>query len=371
MTLTPQQAAQVKAAPPKERAAKTAMYNERNRLRLKQRKPAAPKALAKRMPQAARPRQTQPGPRASFRYAFNGFDKRHMPLDEVTAPYTVSNFETIMEFQSKVNVGQVIVVCQRSHQVQQSYIGPDSDYIAMMYDDTETIDGSIPVTKFARSPIIGAPERIATGQEYSIRARLHNLSAKLECLGTNTGLYPPGSVYIGKVPCIETGTTSQGAKEGLTIKQAWADDSIQVGYLKSYPAVSLISHPVCVDSTVAENISYKSWSDLGVPASGTDLGSMSFKTALEPIVLYIPKCGKDTTAVDYRLVLGQQWCSRHPHNVIVRATQKQHGSTPPDTWHKVVAAAKDVGPKLLDQVSDTAVQFVGARMRQAAYSAIA
>lgn len=366
MNLSPKQEARLALTPPAEKAKLKAQYKEQR----------AQNAQAKKKAQAPRQQQQQPPQRAlartttqvpmSYKYAFDGFDKRHLPLDEVTSPYTTSNFDTIMEFQSKHNVGQVIVVCQRSLYSQETYVGPDTDYIAMMYDDTETIDGSIPTTLTARAPIVNAPDRAETKTDFSVRGRLHNLSARLECLGTNTGLYPPGSVYIGKVPCIETGAHSEAAKESLTVKQAWADDSIAVGYLKSYPAAYLVSSPVVVHSTIAENVAYKSWNDFAVPATTTDLGSMGFKTALEPIILYIPKCGAAGTVVDYRLILGQQWCSRHPHDIIVRSTQKQHGSTPPDMWHKVVAAAKDAGPKLLEQAASSALEYGAARMRAAA-----
>jgi len=354
MNLSPKQEARLAQALPAAKAKLRAQFKDQQAQNAQAKKRAPPRAPNKMVARIATPAP----------YAFNGFDARHMPLDEVTAPYTTTNFITTMEFQSKVNVGQVVVVCQRTYFSNQSYSGPDTDYIAMMYDETETIDGSIPVTKVARAPIVGAPDPGAADVHFSVRARLHNLSAKLECLGTNTGLYPPGSVYFGKVPCIETGTKSTGAKEGLTIKQAWADDSIAVGYLKSYPAASLVSHPVCIDASIAENVSYKTWRDLLVPASTTDQGSLSFKTALEPIVLYIPKCGSGTTVVDYRLVLGQQWCSRHPHDVIVRSTQKQHSATSPDVWHKVLNAAKSVGPRLIEHAADSAAQYVGARMRQ-------
>lgn len=216
----------------------------------------------------------------------------------------------------------------------------------MRYDANETIDAAIPTLAVVRSLVVDVPEITATEQYFTVRARLHNLSVKLECLGTNTGLYPPGSAYLGTVPAIETGGYT-GLPTGpvggaTTIKKAWAEDSIAVGYLHSVAAAALVDKPVVVHAAIAENISYKTWRDMAIPGSGVDKGALSFSTALEPIVVYVPRAGSGDTAVNYRLVIGQQWCSRHPHNIMLRSTQKQHPATPPHVWHDHVGSVKDV-----------------------------
>lgn len=260
---------------------------------------------------------------------------------------------------------KIIVVCPRVRLDQELYIGPLTDYIAMMYNADMSISGTMDPLKTVRSPIINKPALTANTQYASVRARLHNLSVKLECLGTNTGLYPPGSIYLGSVPALETGSSSTPAEDQMKAREAWAEDSIEVGYLRSIPAASLVEKPVQLDAAIAENMSYKTWRDLMVPGNNVHLGSMSFSTAMEPIVLYLPRVGDGTTEVQYRLVIGQQWCSRHPHNVMLRATQKQHGATTPDLWHKAAAAVKDIGPKILQRTADGALDVLAANLKRA------
>lgn len=320
---------------------------------------------APRAPQAPRP----PAIPRQLHYAFDAFDQRHMPLDEVSAPYTVTNFVNVLEVASSATMDKVVVVCPRTLHRQELYTGPLSDYIAMVYDANETIDGIIPVLDTIRSPIIGEPALTTEYYQTSVRGRLHNLSVKLECLGTNTGLYPPGSAYIGCVPCIETGDTSGGAQNILTVKKAWAEDSIQVGYIRSFAAASLVERPLKLNAAIAENVSYKAWRDFAVAPSTADKGSMPFSTALEPIVLYFPRCGSGTTVVNYRIVIGQQWCSRHPHNVMLRSTQKQHIATTPDMWHKAVSAVKDIGPQVADRMAAATVSYFARNLGAGAIAA--
>jgi len=269
-----------------------------------------------------------------------------------------------MEFGSSPSMDQVIVVCPRLTHQQETYSGPLTDYIAMRYDASETISGAVPILQAVRSPIIDSPPVTATYQQLSVRARLHNLSVKLECLGTNTGLYPPGSAYVGKVPAIETGFYSTGAQEALTIKTAWADDSISVGYLRSIPAASLVDKPAMLHASVAENVSYKSWNDFVVPDTAKDLGSLSFSTALEPIVIYVPRAGAGDTVVNYRAVIAQQWCSRHPHNIMLRSTQKQHTATSSAVWNSAVGAVRNIGDHLLQRAGHAAGDALASRIRQ-------
>jgi len=375
MTLKPKQLAQVNKAPQANKASMRAMFERQNAQSPGQSQPQ-PKRRAQRptpvqqqqQQQQLQKQQQQGKPQSVPRtldYAFDGFDKRHLPLDEVTAPYTTTNFVSTMEFTSQHDMDQVIVVCPRMSVSQENYLGPLTDYIAMRYDAAEAIDGSIPALQEVRSPIIDAPAVTAALQYSSVRARLHNMSVKLECLGTNTGLYPPGSVYMGTVPVIETGLYSKGNDEGLTIKQAWADDSIMVGYIKSISAASLVEQPAVLHAAVAENVSYKSWRDMSVPASSTNKGALSFSTALEPIVLYVPRAGAIGTVVNYRVVIGQQWCSRHPHNVMLRSTQKQHPPTSSVDWQRALGAVKDVGEHLLARAGGSALDILTTRMRQA------
>jgi hypothetical protein len=285
--------------------------------------------------------------------AFDAFDKRHLPLDELTAPYTVTNFTTTMEFLSSTSVDQVIVVSPRIT-IDETRDGALTDYIACRYDGEALVNSETPVLQSVRCPIINVPTAGSAAIHSAVRARLHNLSVRVECLGTNTGLYPPGSAYVGTVPNIEGGQYAGGG--GIKVKQAWADDAIQVGYLKSVPAASLVEKPVQIDAAVAETVNYKTWRDITVPPNTVEIGKLTFSQALEPIVVYVPRCGAGDTAVNYRLVIGQQWCSRHPQDIMLRATQKQHPATKPDVWHKAVGAVQDIGQVLMHHAANSAMR---------------
>jgi hypothetical protein len=286
---------------------------------------------------------TQRVPRG-LQWAFDAFDPRHMPLDEMTAPYTITNLISFMELSSSVTHDLVVIVALRSstNKHQETHLGPMSDYIAMAYHGNETVDGIIPTVGLARSQILGKPGANNTlPQHYSVRARLHNQSVHLTCLGTNTGLYPPGGAFIGTVPMLEIGSTSGPDYEAQTIKQSFADDAMTVGYLKEVSATDLL-RGFTLSSAVAENSVYRRWNDFEVPPVTTDRGSLGITTGLEPIVIYIPKVGAGTTVVNYRLNIAQQWCSRHPHNIMLRATQKQHEPTNSNVFNQAVSQVKDI-----------------------------
>ena len=357
--LSPKQNAAVARAAPKQRAALRALYlRQRSQNQPVQQRPAQRRPAPKRAPgPVARVPRPLGGARNNLAYAFDGFDKRHLPVDEVTAPYTITNFIGTMEFATSADTDKIIVICPRMLAMagQEAWVGPMTDNIAICYDAAENLGGTLTALHDMRSQIVDAPDRTADVQYFSVRARLHNLSAKLECLGTNTGLYPPGSAYVGCVPAIENGVFSKGASSGLTLKHAWAEDSISVGYLRSIPAASLVSKPISINAAVAENVSFKQWRDLAVPNTGTNVAALPFLSSLEPIVVYVPRCGTTDTVVNYRLVVGQQWCSRHPHSVMLRSTQKQHGASSPDMWHKAVSAVKDIGIKAAERMGEAAV----------------
>lgn len=372
MPLTQKQTAALKAVPAAQRAKLRENFLRDNSNRAPPMKPAPKSAPKPRQPAQAMARTTRnrtPIPR-QLAWAFDAFDKRHLPLDEVTAPYTTSNFLSFIEFQSSPTIDQILVVCPRTLTAypQSNVLGTWTDFIAVLYNGAEVIDNNISVIDFVRSPIIDIPElhATATGQT-SVRARLHNLSVKVECLGTNTGLYPPGSCYIGSVPYIENGLAATPGIEGLTAEMAWANDNIAVGYLRSFSAASLVTKPQMLHAAIAETISYKTWRDFEVPTAGSSVGNMGFSTSLEPILVYVPRVGAGDTRVSYRVNIAQQWCSRHPHNIMLRSTQTQHPATSPDIWHAAINGVKDIGEHVLERAGhaafgmlrDSAMSYVG------------
>lgn len=345
MTLTVKQQKQVNKAPQARRAALRAMYNRQNSSQQQKTKPPAQPTRAQRAPARKMP---APGPRGNS-WAFDAFDQRHMPVDELTAPYTTTNLVNHVEFHSKDDMDKIIVVAPRTYYRQETNQGPLTDVIAVVYDASEALSGSISTLQRIRSHVLDEPAPASTPQWTSVRGRLHNLSVRLSCLGTSTGIMPTGSCYIGTVPSIETGVFGSGAADGLTLKQAWAEDSIAVGYIRPFPASRLMDKPVTLHAAVAENVSYKQWRDFVVAEESqmNNVGAMPISTAMEPILIYLPAVGNADVRVNYRLEIGQQWCTRHPHNVMLRATQKQHPATPPAVWQSTLAQIKDVGQHML------------------------
>lgn len=358
--MTPKQQKAVNRAPQAQRAALTAQFQRQ----VQQGKQPAVRGrqTARRMsPPLPPPVPKAPPQQYSAAYGFNAFDKRHLPMDESTAPYTVTNVSGVMDFESSTSDDQIIVVAPRALEAQEIFAGgPLTDTVAVRYDAGALIGPAIPYIDRVRCPLLGKPAAGPTLHRTPVRARLHNLSVQLECLGTNTALMPPGSCYIGTVPNLENGDTAGGGN--MDLKTAWADNAIEVGLLKSHASASLVGKPVCLNASIAESISYKMWRDLCVPEETREIGSLPFSVAMEPIVLFIPKCGAGNTVVNFRLTVGQEWCSRHPDNVMLRATQKHHKPSSPDLWQKAVELARNAGPKLAQRLGDAGIDFVASRL---------
>jgi len=369
MSLTKKQETQVAKAAKNRRAALRAAFEQQNA----QRQAAPPKktnantSQPKKAQAKAKPR---PQPASPLAHAFNAFIPHHLPVDEVTAPYTVTNLLGIMEFSSSPTVDKVLVIAPRMANRQEAYVGPLTDYIGILFDAGQHLTHTVPMEKTLRSAVVGALPLETTQQHLSTRGRLHNLSAKIECLGMNNGMLPPGAAYIGRVPFLETGITSEASEGNMTLLEAWIDPAITVGYLQSFSAASLASSPCTMHSTVAESVSYKQWQDFVIPAVATHVGSLPISTALEPIIVFVPKCGATGAEVNYRVTVGQEWCTRHPNNALLRATQKQHTATPPAIWHNAVAAAKRVGETLLGRAGAIAETYA-VRAGEAAMSTLA
>lgn len=391
MVLTAKQQKRLKEASLAQRPNLRRLYNNQNsqartrgNAQTRSQRPLA--ARAKATNQVARRPSMNPIPRSlktPFGWAFNAFDKRHMPLDEVTAPYNVSNLLTTLEFSSSETLDKIIVIAPRMIHRQETYLGPMTDYIAVVHDASSVIQKHIPLLNYARSQIAGTPQYPSSGIEYdSMRVRLHNLSASVECLGTSNALYPPGSLYVGTVPSMESGEFSEGmtgtgsAASTKTLKERWAQNPISTGFLRSVTAASLMGQPVTVHSAINENVPYKSWMDLCNPsivgtASGSchPPGAQWFYPGLEPIVIYLPKCGSIGSLVNYRVTIAQQWCTRHADNVLLRSKQEQHPPTAPSVWHHAVTAVKDVGQLVVERAGGPAgIAHAAASLLSASYN---
>jgi hypothetical protein len=266
----------------------------------------------------------------------------------------------VYEFESSPTVDKIILVGPRNYNTAEGLsLANVTDVIALEYDASIAINALV-ATGSARSPILSTPEFGSAATYTSVRGRLHNLSAQIECLGTSTGLVPPGSVYIGTVPFIEG--TSQYGPGTKSLKEAWAMDSIAVGYLKSHSAAGLVSKPVRVHSNIAETVAYKTWKDFVVPPTTFNLATLRVCNSIEPIVLYIPKAGSATTTVQYRLSLGQQWCSRWPNDPAMRATQVIHPPTSNAVWSEATSFLRSVGGSFAAAAAEPLGAAFGGRM---------
>lgn len=370
MPLSAKQAAALRRAPPKLRAKMQANFNSQA-----QRKPRPlpvglqPQRTRAQLSLPAVPRMLRLPNRNSHAFALDGFDHRHLPTDESTAAYAVTNFVTPFEFSSSSTMDKILVIAGRHNATSELYIKTNlTDTIGVLYN-AASAQSSLFALATARSPILGIPALTTSPQFTSIRGRIHNLSVRVECLGTDTGLFPPGSCYVGRVPSLDGGSTA--GLSSKTLKETWAEDSISVGYLTSFSASSLMSRGCTIHSTVAENVSFKQWHDMAVQGSTTETGVLSISTALEPIVIYVPRAGSGDAVVNYRVNIAQQWCTRHPNNPTMRATQTVHEPSSAGVWNDVVSQLRSAGGAVLSDLAPSAVRSVGSRLIAAYGPAVA
>jgi len=369
---SPKQKAKIAAAKGPEKTRLRELYNQQHRDSQSWAKPST------KAPPAPQNNRKKPAPKRGnnnvvkfqcppkgLHHAFNAFDKRHMPLDEHTSPYTVSNFSSILEFPSSSVINQIIVVGMRMYHGASGTYDREArkmtDVCAILYNadgNWLTGGGPVPPLQVLHTPILGGGDQgapVGTTDTF-IRARIHNLSASLQCAGASSGLYPVGRVYYGTVPSIEMAITAQGPGDP-SLKSAWADNPISVGLLKPTTAAALLHKPVTLHATPAEAVVYKEWRDMIIPVAGYEYSSNDITHGLEPMIFYIPKTSGDVS-VQYTLTVGQQWCTRHPQEPILRATMKQHTATEPAEYSRAVATAKRVGTQLAGRVASGALNML-------------
>jgi len=361
--LTAKQTAAINRAPKSDRARLNALFvaqsgKSRQPLPVGL-QPTRPKpSTASRTP----PKRPQRVPRSRLNAlaAFDGFNHYHLPTDESTSAYATTNFVTTYDFATSNDVDKIIVVAPRHYStLEGNSITNLTDILALEYDASIS-HTALAILGSARSPILRTPTIVTDMAYTAVRGRIHNLSAEVECLGTSIGLIPPGSIYVGNVPYIEGAANSGlGTK---TLKETWAEDSIAVGYLKSFSSAGLVHHPVRVHANVAENVSYKQWKDFVVPASAVNLATLRLSNALEPIVIYVPRVGQSGTIVNFRLNIGHQWCTRWPNDPAMRATQEVHKPTSPDLWNEATTFLRGVGTTFANAAAMPLGTAAGRRM---------
>jgi hypothetical protein len=365
MPLTPNQSRSVDAEPPAQRQALRKRYLSENAQRNTAPNKPTPKQSPK--PKGARPQNLPPQKQSLPRnpWAFDAFDKRHLALDERTGPYTVSNFVGHMEFGISGDKDQVLVICTRSMYPQESNNGNITDVVAVLYDASEIVSATTAILDYLRTPVAGNMAYAGVTVPTSIRGRIHNLSAHVQCLGTSTGLYPSGDVYLGTVPMLECGASA--GLTNVTLKESWCENAMAVGYLRPHTATSLMQGKTA-HSTVAEQMSYKTWRDFLIPSAQTTLGSLPFLTSLEPIIMYFPRTGpaSGTTSVNYRVTVAQQWCTRHPNDVMLRSTQKEHKPTPPNVFAAAIETASSIGGRIQEFAESDMGKDLGSSLMSAA-----
>lgn len=326
-------------------------------------------------------------------WAFDGFDHRHLPIDEKTAPYVVSNYLNYMIVETS-SYGKLVVIAPRvrpatgtggalnntpgvyehahasqvkvdppgvvtesgetiyttvrdtAHWHPGQKTGPMSNIIAYVYTSSAQVGPALQHEDFLECDVLGDSGWLGTSEIfYSDRIRLHNMSAQVECLGASQGLYPKGMLYAGAVPSLdmpdEHVTHHIGAMTGNASSAAemWATPAMKTGYIRGYSGAALLTKPVQITSAVSETIEYKKWSNGFKPQSNTYHGAYPIGLGLEPILIYIPAVAGVT--VQYRISVGTQWCSRHPMDVRLRSKQLNYRPTSPDLWQQAGAHVKD------------------------------
>jgi len=306
--------------------------------------------------------------------AFSGFDKFHLPTDEQSAPYRVTNLINIMEFPTACDMDQIIVICPRTISDRELRLsvttadpvriptadGPLCDIIAVRYNAATGVnDHQDYLGEYERAAFAGLiPEPASSFTTLSVRARIHNMSVKVECLGSDGGYYPSGNLYIGTVPMIEGGGSAEAPSGGVpntssnyySMKNLWAQNAIQVGYLRSHSAHSLLDGKV-FHSTVAENVTYKKWHDVIVQAQNMKEGAFPFQMSMEPIVIYVPRAGTSAVQMRYKLTIGTQWCTRHPTDVLLRAGQEHHEPSHPHDWNSAIQNVRNFSQGVIGNVT--------------------
>lgn len=403
-SLSPKQRAAIRRAPPAQKAALKKLYESQPRkgqgAGLMQgfyspMKPAAKKAAmrgsgggntAPKKKPAARILPLQRIPRQiGCSWAFDGFDERHMPTDDVTAPYLVTNFISVLEFSSRTDKDAVVVVGPRGVSRGGSLTAV-SDILGVVYNGAshthavpKNADGFNGVTvyldgntgtdgvDYIRSPVLGAP--LPSNQSGTdTRGRLHNLTIKVECLGASNSMIPTGGIYIGAVPMLEGPNIASGTTGGVntvdppgsallaTIKQRWVEPNITTGYIKSVRAADLMYHPVCLSAAVNEHVEFRKWSDIVLIGSSQEPASLSFAAGLEDLVVYVPRTGDVHSRVFYRVSVGHQWCTRHPADPILRAAQRQYAPSSPAAFQSALKGVKNIGEVIAKKAPGVATE---------------
>lgn len=295
-------------------------------------------------------------------HPLNAFNNMHLPLSERTAPYITTSLIESLEVNTE-SYGQVVIIAQRSGYDPEFNLGPVTDYIAFVYNQNDKVDTTdsnlMTPLKFARHKLADGLPRGASTQYFSLKHRLHKLSARIECLGTSGAGMPPGDTYIGRVTMAETGSTSSAFRDSMTYYNAFIDKARSVGVIRSIPNASLQRRPLTVHAVVAESMRYNEWSDLYIPNTNTQLNLLDTWPGLTPLIWYIPP-QVGTSTVSFRLNIAMQFCSRHPDVVVARANHRQHEPSSSSAWNTAVASVEDIG--------DAIAAYDGARVVAAVLS---
>jgi len=340
MVLTVRQRNALKNAPPKTRSSLLRNFNSQTAKvrtqKLPQRRPTQP------------PRQVVakvPRPLRMERHPLNAFNNIHLPLPERTAPYIVTSLVESLEI-STASYGQVVIVAQRSGYDPEFNLGPVTDYIAIAYNAADTVDKAdsslLTPLKVARHKLADGLPRVTASTYLSLKHRLHNLSAHVECLGTTGAGMPPGDTFIGRVTMAETGSTSSAFRNNESYYDAFVDKARTVGNLRSVTNAALQRQPVTIHAVVAEPVRYNEWSDLYIPSTSTSINSLDMWPGLTPLIWYIPpQIG--TSVVSFRMNIAMQFCSRHPDVLVARANHRQFEPSTHTAWNAAVSSVEDVG----------------------------
>jgi len=340
MVLTVRQRKALKNAPPKARSSLLRNFNSQTAKVRTQNPPQ------RRPSQPPRPVVAKvPRPLRMERHPLSAFNNLHLPLPDRTAPYITTSLIESLEL-STASYGQVVIVVQRSGYDPELALGPVTDFIAIVYNAADTLDK---VDSSLLTPLKVVRHKLADGLPrgpnpvfYSLKHRLHKLSARISCLGTTGAGMPPGDTFIGRVTMAETGTTGSAFRSSSTYYDAFVDKARTVGALRSVNNAAIQRQPLDIHAIVSEPIRYQEWSDLYVPPSSLSINQLDTWPGLTPLIWYIPpQIGE--SVVSFRMNIAMQFCSRHPDIIVARANHRQHEPSTHAAWNAAVSSVEDVG----------------------------
>jgi len=188
--------------------------------------------------------------------------------------------------------------------------------------------GQGPTAPFASTAVVSS---LLTSGLLGSRIRLHRMAVSVSCIGTtSTTATPDGLVQLGtlRTPINLAGFAT------LAAVGTFVDTREEV---LSVSSQSIQFQPKRVVSFPLDKVSYDNFTIFAPNPSSTDVYSGD---DMAPIVLRFPSTVNINNIV---VTLSIEWACMFDNNAILQSTAKLHPVLPDDAWHRMSAAAMQVG----------------------------